>query len=165
MRLFKKKTYDSFIAWSKTLDRRVSSAALILEDSEGRVLIVKANYKTYWTFPGGIIDKDETPKEAAIRETKEEVGITVEPHIVKFVAVINRKSKLAQTYQFLFKAQLTRKMLSTIVLQTSEMEEYALVTKKDVATKHSRVYGKVVKHWANDAVGYVEQQFNAQENG
>jgi len=164
MRLFKQKTYDSFIAWSKTLDRRVSSAVLILEDSEGRALIVKANYKTYWTFPGGIIDKDETPKEAAIRETKEEVGIVVEPSTVEFVAVINRKSELAQTYQFLFRTLLTDKMLQTIVLQTSEMDEYAFVTKKDV-TKHDRVYGKVIQHWVTDALGYVEQQFNARENG
>lgn len=164
MKFFKKKSYDSFIAWSKTLDRRVSSAAMILEDGAGRALIVKANYKSYWTFPGGIIDKGETPKEAAIRETHEEVGITIDPSLATFVAVVNRKSNEAQTYQFIFKAPFTAAMLDSLVLQNSELEEYAFITKADISTG-SRVYGKVIDHWINNASGYVEQLFNAQENG
>jgi 8-oxo-dGTP pyrophosphatase MutT (NUDIX family) len=165
MRLFKKKkTYESFIAWSKTLDRRVSSAAMVLENSAGQVLIVKANYKSYWTFPGGIVDAGETPKEAAIRETLEEVGITVDPSRVDFVTVVNRKSSLAQTYQFIFKTTLTKTMLEHLVLQDSELEEYALITKADVARKN-RSYGKVIYAWANGAVGYVEQLFNRQTDG
>ena len=31
--------------------------------------------KTFWTFPGGSIEPDETPQQAAIREVKEEVGL------------------------------------------------------------------------------------------
>ena len=137
---------------------------MILENSAGQVLVVKASYKSYWTFPGGIVDADETPKEAAIRETFEEVGIRVDTARVEFVAVINRKSDLAQTYQFIFKATLTKTMLEHLVLQNSELEEYALITKADVARKN-RVYGKVIEHWANGAVGYVEQRFNRQTDG
>src|SRR5919202_2235345 len=164
MRLFKKKGYEAFIAWSKTLERRVSSAALILENSAGQALIVKANYKSYWTFPGGIVDKVETPKEAAIRETFEEVGITIIPEKVEFVAVVDRRSDVAQTYQFIFKAPLTRSMVEHIVLQRSEMEEFALITKLDVG-RAGRTYGKVIEHWASGAWGYVEQNFNFGENG
>ena len=164
MRLFKKETYESFIAWSKKLDRRVSSAAMILENSAGQVLVVKAGYKSYWTFPGGIVDAGETPKEAAIRETFEEVGIRVDAAAVEFVAVVNRKSDLAQTYQFIFKATLTKTMLEHLVLQNSELEEYALITKADIARKN-RVYGKVIEHWVNGAFGYVEQLFNRQTDG
>lgn len=164
MRLFKKKTYESFIAWSKSLDRRVSSAAVILEDSSGRALIVKANYKAYWTFPGGIVDKGETPKEAALRETFEEVGITINPAVLTFTAVVNRKSDEAQTYQFIFRARLTNRMLGQIVLQSSELDEFAFVTKDEVK-RADRVYGKVIDHWAKNAEGYVEQEFNLQANG
>ncbi|HET6746881.1 MAG TPA: NUDIX hydrolase [Candidatus Saccharimonadales bacterium] len=165
MRLFKKKkTYESFIAWSKTLDRRVSSAAMILENSAGQVLIVKAGYKSYWTFPGGIIDAGETPKEAAIREVFEEVGITVDPSTVDFVAVVNRKSNLAQTYQFIFKTTLTKTMLEHLVLQASELEDYALITKADV-TRENRPYGKVIHTWATGAIGYVEQLFDRRTDG
>ena len=164
MRFLKKKTYESFIAWSKSLDRRVSSAAVILEDAKGRVLIVKANYKSYWTFPGGIIDKGETPKEAALRETFEEVGVTINPEALTFLAVANRRSKLAQTYQFIFKAHLTQAMRDTIAIQPSEIDEIAFITKSDVA-RADRVYGKVIEYWASGETGYVEQEFNLQANG
>lgn len=43
------------------------------------VLLVRQTYrgKTLWTFPGGVIEPGETPMEAAIRETKEEVNLEV----------------------------------------------------------------------------------------
>lgn len=39
--------------------------------------MVKAAYKDHWTFPGGIVDDKESPKSAAIRETKEETGVDI----------------------------------------------------------------------------------------
>ena len=36
-------------------------------------------YKNYWDIPGGLADYEELPKEAVIRETKEEVGLNIIP--------------------------------------------------------------------------------------
>lgn len=155
MKLFKQ---DAKKKWLKSLPSRVSSAAMILENDVGQILIVKANYKPHWTLPGGVVDPGETPKEAAIRETFEEVGVRLDPRKVAFVAVINRKSDIADTYQFLFKAVLRKGALREIVLQASEIDEYALVTRTQVATK-DRYYGKVIEHWAAGRTGYLEQTF------
>jgi len=149
--------------WFNSLERRVSSCAMILENGVGQALIVKANYKSYWTFPGGIIDPGETPKEAAIRETLEEVGIAVNPSQVTFVAVVDRKSSRAQTYQFIFKAVLEKDALSHVALQASEIEASVLVTKAQVASG-DRNYGQVIEHWAHDTTGYAEQLFVAEDN-
>lgn len=138
--------------------RRISSGAMILEDKKGQALIVKSGYKPHWTFPGGIIDAGETPKEAAIRETFEEVGIRVDPKNVEFVAVINRKSDYADTYQFLFKATLEPDAIDNIKLQPEEIDEYVLITKEQAKT-NDRYYGKAIEHWAAGRTGYLEQMF------
>jgi 8-oxo-dGTP pyrophosphatase MutT (NUDIX family) len=149
---------DAKKKWLKSLPSRVSSGAMILENSAGQVLIVKANYKPYWTFPGGIVDHKETPKEGAIRETYEEVGIWLDTDKVDFVAVVNRKSDFADTYQFIFKARLTKQMIDTIILQEAEIDAFALVTKTQVLSG-DKSYGKVIEHWAHGRSGYIEQTF------
>jgi len=57
----------------------VVACALINE--YGKVLInerpVGKDYAGYWEFPGGKVDKGETPEEAIIRELKEEINIDV----------------------------------------------------------------------------------------
>lgn len=132
---------------------------MILETRDGRLLINKANYKRHWSLPGGIIDAGETPLEAAIRETKEEMGLTIDPQAVKFVAVIDRVSTaLGHTYQFVFRTTLNDSMVQKITLQAEEIDDYALVTRADVATK-DRLYGKVIHHWASGRDGYIEQTF------
>lgn len=137
---------------------RVSSAALILEDEAGRALIVKANYKSHWTFPGGVIDPNESPLEGAVRETREEVGLIIDPSTVTFAWVANRASSVADTYQFVFRAAAPRDAAAHVVLQPSEIDDHAWITKADVAAG-GRHYGKVIEHWARGAEGYVEQTF------
>lgn len=132
----------------------------MLEDADGRLLVVKANYKPYWTVPGGIIDDRETPRQAAVREAFEEVGIHLEEHDLTFVLVADRISKELQTYQFLFKAVLTDEAKKHIVLQATEIDEYALVTKAQVELA-DREYAKSIQQWADGVTGYIEQTFGS----
>lgn len=145
-------------AFFDRLPKRVSSAALALVDTSGRVLIVKANYKEHWTFPGGIVDPDETPRQAAIRETSEEVGLTVS-NDVSFVMVLDRMSKHAQSYQFIFQATLPDQLGMKIVLQDSEIDDYAFVSREQILAK-DRFYAESVLRWAEERTGYIEQNID-----
>ncbi|MFI5212413.1 MAG: NUDIX domain-containing protein [Candidatus Saccharimonadales bacterium] len=138
------------------LPKRVSSAAMVLQNTDNDVLIVKANYKDHWTFPGGIIDPGETPMEAAIREMREETGLTVTKADVKFVAVLDRISEHAQSYQFIFYAALPIAAADNIVLQPSEIDAYAFVTVEQIIAS-DRHYAESVLLWAKGQTGYIEQ--------
>jgi 8-oxo-dGTP diphosphatase len=58
------------------------SAAVIIEDRNGRVLLLlrgpTAPWMPYrWNLPGGMVEPGETPEDAAIREAREETDLRV----------------------------------------------------------------------------------------
>lgn len=58
----------------------VGVGAIIIEDS--RVLLVKRAHpplQAQWSIPGGVLEVGEPVREAAVREAREETGLTVEP--------------------------------------------------------------------------------------
>jgi len=58
----------------------VGIGAVIIEDS--RVVLVKRAHpplQAEWSIPGGVLEVGELVREAAIREAREETGLTVEP--------------------------------------------------------------------------------------
>jgi 8-oxo-dGTP diphosphatase len=52
----------------------------IIEDEAGNIVLIKRRYppfKDYFALPGGAVEKGETPKQALIREIKEETNLDV----------------------------------------------------------------------------------------
>ncbi len=58
--------------------RHYTASAVILDD-EDRVLLVHHNKIGLWLYPGGHIDPNEDPAQAALREVAEETGIRALP--------------------------------------------------------------------------------------
>src|ERR1700722_5803939 len=61
------------------LVRPKHEGALVAVWHQGRVLLVKASYRKGWSLPGGGIDRGEAPVDAAVREAREEIGLTLDP--------------------------------------------------------------------------------------
>jgi 8-oxo-dGTP diphosphatase len=51
-------------------------ALVVARRPDGRVLLVRQSYRSDWFLPGGLLQRGETPVEAAARELAEEVGLT-----------------------------------------------------------------------------------------
>jgi len=152
-------TTEEHTVYMQTLHKRMASAAVLLENADGELLIVKSDYKKHWTVPGGVIDEGETPLQAVVRETEEEIGVRIDPKNVMFVAVVARSGPAFDTYQFIFKARLPENV--KIVLQPDEISDYSFVTREQVAAVDHN-YGEVVRTWARGRAGYIEQMFEAQ---
>jgi ADP-ribose pyrophosphatase YjhB (NUDIX family) len=54
------------------------SVSVLVQDDEGRLLLVRHADSGLWGLVGGAVEIDERPDEAAIRETQEETGLLVE---------------------------------------------------------------------------------------
>jgi mutator protein MutT len=88
-------------------DRYPVAAHLILRDPDGRILLMQRAGTEYgegqYAFPAGHVDLGETPTESIVRETREELGITVTPASLAPAGVMFRRS-LEPRVDFFFTA-------------------------------------------------------------
>lgn len=110
--------------YSSLPKKRMAAGVLILNDQQ-EVLIVKQSYKNYWSIPGGVVEENESPYAAALREVEEEVGLTLER--LKFLCVDYMPSHTTkgECLQFIFSAgKIDDNTLKKIKLQAGEIVEY-----------------------------------------
>lgn len=53
-------------------------AMCFVRRDDGRFLLIRHTYRGPWGVPGGLLERGETAEAAAIRETREETGLTIE---------------------------------------------------------------------------------------
>ena len=139
-------TIDQSRDWYNNLPGKRTSAAIIVRHN-GRILMVKDDYKPAMTFPGGNIDPEEGAKAAAIRETREEVGIDLSPEEVVFhsVAYISEHKGFKDRFHFYFLADVSDDVAATMKLEKGI--EY-----------HKWVEPKMIGELAGGRLSYVELQ-------
>src|SRR5450759_4291490 len=57
---------------------KVGADAAIFDDA-GRILVMRRSDDGRWCLPGGWVNPNESPAQAAVRETQEETGLVVRP--------------------------------------------------------------------------------------
>ncbi|MDT9682710.1 NUDIX hydrolase [Streptomyces sp. TRM76323] len=123
--------YATYIAG---LPKVLAGAAMLFRDGAGRVLVVEPNYREGWALPGGTIESDEgeTPRQAARRETLEEIGLDVRPGallVVDWVLGTGRPPLVAYVYDG---GVLDDAAFGGIRLQEAELLSWKLITREEV---------------------------------
>ncbi|MCX5108252.1 NUDIX hydrolase [Streptomyces sp. NBC_00378] len=123
--------YASYIAG---LPRVLAAAATLFRDDRGRVLLVEPNYRDGWAVPGGTVESDdgESPRQAARRETAEEIGLDLAPGrllAVDWARGPQRPPIAAYLYDG---GVLDETRLKTIRLQEEELLSWRLVEREEI---------------------------------
>ncbi len=111
--------------------KRVGAGALIFNDKK-ELLIVKPHYKDYWSIPGGTVDANESPKQACIREVKEEIDLNLKECRFLCVDYVLGEGDRGEAFQFIFYGGvLSENEMKEIKLTDGELTEYKFVKPAD----------------------------------
>jgi 8-oxo-dGTP pyrophosphatase MutT (NUDIX family) len=107
-----------------------AGAFAIVRDDGGRVLWIRRRDTGWWGLPGGVIEFGETPADAAIRETREETGFSVD---VLRLAAIDWKREAADAV-LVFECRITGGS-ATPSDETSDVRFFDVADPPDAPTK------------------------------
>ncbi|QFG26671.1 NUDIX hydrolase [Actinomadura sp. WMMB 499] len=122
------------LAYYASLPRSRGAAAALLLDDLGRVLLVKPTYSEGWFLPGGVIEADESPLAACLRECEEELGLV--PHLDGLACVdwgSPRSDGVDSVNVFVFGGSITGAQADTIRLPPDELSDHVLVAPEKIS--------------------------------
>jgi mutator protein MutT len=126
-------------------------SAIIVRKGE-KILLMKRPQKAlsggFWAFPGGAIDGKETITSATIRESYEELGITINQNDLKFLHILHVKVDSEQEYiNFFFETEKWQGELK--VMEPHKCDEIAMFDindlPKNILPTHQHVVNMVKK--------------------
>ncbi|EKE16421.1 MAG: NUDIX hydrolase [uncultured bacterium] len=120
----------------KNLPAKRMASGVVVFNNVGEILLVKPTYKNHWSVPGGVIDKDESPRDAALREVKEEIGIWLKSCQLLCIDYMSPKdsgySTKDENIQFIFYGgELMDEQISQIRIPQEEISECKFVSKEE----------------------------------
>jgi ADP-ribose pyrophosphatase YjhB (NUDIX family) len=125
-----------FATYIAGLPKIIAGANTLFRSADGRLLLVEPNYRDdgTWTLPGGTIESDqgETPRQAAHRETREEIGLDVVPGALIAVDWVTGPGRPALASYLYDGGVLTEQQLGSILLQQEELDSWQLVARGDL---------------------------------
>lgn len=101
-------------------------------DNDGKLFLLNLTYKNHWNIPGGVVDADESPRAAAIREVREEIGLHKTD--LEFVCVHYKPgaTEKLESLQFIFfGGVLSEDEIHKIQLQEDEVSEFGFFSEEE----------------------------------
>ena len=148
-------------AFEQTLPGKVSGAGVLCTNTEGKVLIVVPTYKPEWEIPGGTVESNESPKQACIREVREELGIEIPIGQLLRLNYREETEHAGELLLFLFDGgELSAEQIASIKLPPDELSNFHFLTTDEIREKtlpslHQLVESGLTQRQLNQT-GYTE---------
>lgn len=112
--------------------KRMGSGALFF-DAKGKILFVKPSYKDVWEIPGGVVELNESPRKAAEREIKEEIGLDKKTGTLLCVDYQDPYDIKTESLMFIFDGGvLSEGEISSLKLDGKELVEFKFATTNEM---------------------------------
>ena len=117
------------VHFTAKLPTKRMAADCLFTDQADRLLVLEPPYKSTWDIPGGVVERDESPRLAAQREVQEEIGLSVEPGDLLAVDWVPQSGDFTEIVAFLFDGGvLAPADIDRIVIQPTEVNSFRFVT-------------------------------------
>jgi len=114
-----------------SLPTKHGGAGLVVLNGKGRILLVKPIYRNYWKLPGGSVDHFESPRDACVREAREELRLPVRKAEFLGVSYNTHVKHGHEDLQFYFYGGTVRKaQIDRMKARANEIEEYRFCTRR-----------------------------------
>jgi 8-oxo-dGTP pyrophosphatase MutT (NUDIX family) len=124
--------------WRASQPQKMIVAKVVITSDRGNILLIKPNYKKTWQLPGGGVNNDEGPEEAALREVKEELNLQLFKDDLHIKGVIYKQDE-----EILFVVYENKNAIpedTGFGLQVNEITDFQFTLVTDVAPLLSEYY-------------------------
>jgi 8-oxo-dGTP pyrophosphatase MutT (NUDIX family) len=159
--------YATYIAG---LPKILSGASVLFRDAGGRILIVETTYKDdgKWILPGGTIEsaEGETPRQAARRETLEEIGLDIAPGALIAIDWVRGQLRPPLVSYLYDGGVLDEAAQAAIRLQAEELSDWRLLHVEEAAdfvsdSMHRRIRAGLAALAAGTGAAELEDSYPA----
>ncbi|MFI6132791.1 NUDIX domain-containing protein [Micromonospora sp. NPDC051141] len=131
--------------YTATLPRKRMGAAVLFADALGRAMLVEPVYKDYWEIVGGCVDADESPRQAAAREVKEELGKYIVPGRLRVVDWVPPRPDRTEGVMLVFDGGVLDEVgTADIHLPPDELRSWAWCGQEDIKHRMSELLARRV---------------------
>jgi 8-oxo-dGTP diphosphatase len=137
--ILKKFTDAEIIEYENKLPKKRMAVGVLFFNVSQELLILKPVYKEGWIVPGGVVEENESMRDAAIREVKEEINLDASSLALLAIdylspATSNYKNK-SENIQFIFDGgTLSREQIKSMRLAEDEIGEFKFIKNSELSS-------------------------------
>lgn len=118
------------IAYRNSRAAKRMGAGALIQDVQGRVLVVEPTYKDRWEVPGGAVEVDESPRVACQREVAEELGLQAPIGRLLVIEWQAHEPERTESLMFIYDGGVLETQV--VALAAEELRSFAFVAPADL---------------------------------